>query len=347
VTAPRSAPPAPAGPAPRPQGTKARLLSRSLSGYLCGTHSGLLDRRRGERLVPEAIGRAHARLALDAGSVPLSLGPGAWRPSPGAERLAAALRDALDVPAVVDLVLYGSQARGSVTGYSDVDAILVIEDEVAGRPEALRELRPRVLRAQRHVLGYQPMQHHGFELATPSLLRAAGDALALPAEALAETATLFGRRLPAASEPVTADEARRRWQDFAPHLLALRSWPRHPWSLHGAISMFALAPALFAQAAGERGPKWRSFDVGRRRFGNAWAPYDTLREVRERWPDVGPGVLAPMLRLGANPWPAVDAWRRLPVRAPQPARALLTTQTLRDLHAVVAMMQAAVEAGRS
>ena len=88
--------------------------------------------------------------------------------------------------------MFGSQAGGRTTGFSDVDAILVISDEIAGDATEMPSLRRCVLAAQRAVIRYQPMQHHGFEIVTPTLLRDASGALALPAVALAETRSLRG-----------------------------------------------------------------------------------------------------------------------------------------------------------
>ena len=245
----------------------------------------------------------------------------------------------LDVPGVVDLILYGSQARHSTTGYSDVDAILVVTDQTAHSPAALRELRPVVMSAQRHVLRYQPMQHHGFEVVTPALLSSAASALQLPAEALAHTATLLGRSTPAAFDHPAANDARARFELLARQLGSVRTWPRHPWNLHGVLSMFELLPVLFLQSTGERVEKWRSFEIARERFPGAWQPYETLENVRERWPKRRHRMMRSMLRSAKNPWVVVDVWRRGPVVASDEIRSLLTPSTLDDLHVLIDLMR--------
>jgi hypothetical protein len=270
---------------------------------------------------------------------PLSLGGNRWQPPTGAEQLERALRSALDDPAVVDLILYGSQTRRSTTHYSDVDAILVVTDEIARRPGALRELRPRVLRAQRHVLEYQPMQHHAFEVVTPTLLHTAESVLQLPVEAVAETATLFGSCVPAAFGPTVANEVRARFDRMADQLGRVSAWPRHPWVLHSLLSMFELVPALFLQSTGQRVAKWRSFGVACERFPDAWQPYETLREVRESWPDRRYRMLQAMLRASRNPWVSVAVWRRAPVAAPSEIRSLLTPGVLGDLQSLLGLMR--------
>ena len=55
----------------------------------------------------------------------MELGEATWVPDGDAERLAGAMRQSLDRPEVVDLIVFGSQARSATTGFSDVDAILV------------------------------------------------------------------------------------------------------------------------------------------------------------------------------------------------------------------------------
>jgi hypothetical protein len=229
---------------------------------------------------------------------------------------------------VVDLVLFGSQARGGTTGFSDVDAILVIEDAAAEEPVTLRTLRQHVLAAQRAVISHQPMQHHGFEVATPKLLRSANHALGMPAEALSETRSLSGTGLDATFTPEQPDQTRARLADLVRNTVQASTWPHQAWRLHGLVSMFELLPALYLQALGKAVSKSRSFEEARLDFGDAWWPYDVLEQVRQVWPRMS----SPSLRAGVvalrNPWVAVAAWSRVPATRPKAARAILSADCL-------------------
>jgi hypothetical protein len=264
----------------------------------------------------------------------MTLGTKRWQPSPGARGLQRALHSCLARPGVVDLVVFGSQARGGTTAFSDIDAILVIEDAAAERKATLRALRPRVLAAQRAVVSFQPMQHHGFEVVTPKLLRRANDALAMPAAALTETQSLMGNSVEAAFTPDDPDESRGRLLELVRHTRVFQAWPRDPWRLHGLVSMFELLPALYLQAGGNAVPKWRSFEEARADFGDAWWPYDILRQVRDAWPCKSRPVLRGGVTLLRNPWLAVAAWNRLPKRGRAEVNPLLTDECLAALQAV-------------
>jgi hypothetical protein len=310
-----------------------RRVSQLLSGYLCGTHSGVVATARHRRHPgPHAVAAQHRALEPPTASGPKAeLGAERWAPSDG--WVADRLRASLDYSAVIELILFGSQARGSVTGFSDVDAILVISDEAAEDPGALRSLRPRVLAAQRAVLAYQPMQHHGFELATPKLLRAASEALALPAPALVETSSLYGRPVAAA---VSNGFVRQRepLESFVRRLVSVRSWPEHVWKAHVLIAMFELLPVLYLQSRGRAVPKWESFDEARKDFPNSWWPYDVLNEVRLKWPRTRRRRLEIAAALARNPWAAIAVWRRLPGQLPEQVRPLLTERSLEGLRSL-------------
>lgn len=325
---------------PRPHVT-AHETARLLSAYLCGTHSGVLartsaGRRRG--LPPRAVAAAHRALGTPDREAPLvAVARARWEPEEQAE-LERSLRGALAHPQIVDLILYGSQARGGRTGYSDVDAILVIADEAADEASALRSLRGCVLAAERAVLRYQPMQHHGFDVVTPRLLSMAGG-LDLPAAALAEARSLSGSGVVGrlADDPARAGV---RLRGMVGTLRGLTAWPAHPWQAHGVVSMFALLPTLYLQALGRSVPKWRSFAEARVQFPDEWWSYDVLAAVRARWPR----RRYPALDLAAsalrNPWAAVAVWRRLPQRLGEPVAALLTPELLAALQSVAGGMEA-------
>jgi hypothetical protein len=302
-------------------------LARSLSGYLCGTHSGVLRHRQGDRVAPRGLGQLADASHRPEASTTMEV---------GGERLegdlAERLRHVLTDPAVVDLVVFGSLARASTTGFSDVDAILVLDDQVVRDPGALKRLRRSVLRAERSILAYQPMQHHGLEVVTAGQLAQVDAATGLPAPAFACTKSLFGRRLEA-GVAATADlpRARRLLGQMARTLAGYRAWPRHPWNVHRLISMFELLPALFLQARGEAIRKHLSFAAAARHFGADWWPYERLAQVRDRWPRTRRPGLESAARVVRNPWVAVTAWTRLPIPAPPVARELLDAETLAAL----------------
>jgi hypothetical protein len=317
-----------------------RLISRSLSGFLCGTHSGL--RQRGSRrLDPDRLGAAHRELEARADSRSIRLGEKSWQPEPGARRLRNDLRAALANEHVVELVLFGSQAHGGTTGFSDVDAVLVITDDAADDPGRLRDLRPTVLAAQRAVLAHQPMQHHGFEVATPRLMTRAEEALALPQTAITGARSLNGQAVDASFSNSPRFNASEMLRGLAVQALAVGSWPRHPWDAHKVVSTFELLPTAYLQAGGTFVPKSASFDTARADLRTPWWPYDALREVRDRWPEIS----APELRVSSavlrNPWLAVAGWRRLPRRLPPSIRGLLSSELLAGLRGLTERMREA------
>jgi hypothetical protein len=315
-------------------------VARSLSAHLCGTAAA--RRGRAGLLSLANCAEAHAALPTASKELPIELGRKPWRPGAARESgLAGELRAALDREQILALALFGSQARGGTTAFSDIDAVLVIGDHVAESPAAMRSLRPRVLAAQRAVLAYQPVQHHAFEVVTPRLLRAAGDALEMPAVTLTETRSVAGG-------PVTAYFAAhdqlgdpRRLRRMVGTLAEIRSWPTHPWALHGLVSMFELVPALYLQASGQPAPKAESFAIAGEEFGGSWWPYERLNEVRQAWPEIRRPWVRRASRLLRNPWLAVAAWRRLPDTAGAAMHRLLDRNSLEALQRLAARMEGA------
>jgi len=318
-----------------------REVARLLSGYLCGTHSGLRARGRGRRRAGSAaeIAARHRNLKLQMERPPLlTLGTKEWRPESEERSLAQELRSVLARDDVVDLILYGSQAHGRLTGFSDVDAILVLEDAAVNDAAALRSLRPHVLAAQRAVLAYQPMQHHGFDVATTSLLCSTNEALALPPPALSATSSLNGTAIPAAFSAEPRETAVRRLASLAVTVQRPAKWPSHPWRAHGLVAVFELLPVVYLQACGVSVSKASSFEQARELFHAEWWPYDALAEVRSLWPRTRRRGLERACQLLRNPWGAVAVWQHLPTSIPRPVASLLSDRCLTSLQRLARRM---------
>lgn len=315
-----------------------------LAGYVTGTHSGLHGVRSPHRASARAVLEALRAFPGDEGprGEQVVLGATPWAPRDEAERaLHASLHRALGADGVIDLTLFGSIARASTTGYSDVDGILVVEDRAVTDPATLRALRARVLAAGRAVLEYQPLQHHGFHVVTPALLAHGAAALRLPAEALESTASLFARptRVTFGAAQAAPGAAFRA---LARTLLQIESWPRHAWHAHRTVAMFELAPALYLQARGHPCAKHRSYELARADFPEEWLAYDVLREVRALWPRQPRPALRRTAAALRNPWTAVAVWRRLPARVPTAIAALLDDECLQGLQRLIRSMAARV-----
>lgn len=303
------------------------VASAALGGYLCGTHS------KRPFASPEHAAALHRRLRRDeAGGEGLTLGVERWE---GCPELADRLSDDLADESIVDLVVWGSQARGDTTGFSDVDGLLVITDAAAESPGELRRLRRRVLAAQRAVVAYQPMQHHGFAVATPLLLRRLDEAIRLPRVALEETRSLRSAGIRASCAGYRGEGL---FTSLVRTLRSLALWPAHRWELHRCISMFELVPAAYLQARDIEVSKAVSFAVAREELGRRFSLYDELCEVRRLWPRVPVPALERAATAIRNPWSAVAVWRRLPAPVAAPVRELLTPRLWRDLHGLLDAM---------
>jgi hypothetical protein len=309
-----------------------------LSGYLTGTHRGRHLGRSNTQFGPAAVVRAFRNYVPNSdGGVPLSLGTERWEPLEAYEqRLCSSLRERLAVPGVVDLVLFGSLARGTTTGFSDVDAILVIDDWVAADTASLDTLRPTVLAAGRAVLAYQPLQHHGFLVTTPRLLESGSASMGLPGEALATTASLFGRTIETTwnRSPVGVDALAKALNSLA----TTASWPENAWFLHRLIATYELVPVLYLQAVGRSCPKSASFGIARTGFAEDWTPFDVLEEVRNRWPRARSRELELLALSFRNPWIASAVRRRFPIPVASEIAELLDARVIDDLRRLVALM---------
>jgi len=312
-----------------------------LAGYLNGTHSGV-----------HRLGRGRATVSLGGARVPkldhqehlagrvVELGSRRWTPRGADEaRLHQALRTALEHDDVLDLIVFGSIARGSTTAYSDVDAILVIPDQVVDDRIRLARLRRRVLAGQRAALRYQPLQHHGFLVVPESLLFDATHSLALPPEALDQPSSLFGRRLSLHFAPFDSVAA-GRLTSLCVVLANVQSWPEHVWELHRLISMFELLPSLYLQAIGRQCAKHESFAMAREEFGSGWAAYDALAHVRESWPRERRPWLQMTAAVTRNPWAASAAFRGVRCAAPDTVKDELKDATLNALRELAAQAAA-------
>lgn len=319
-----------------PASGPSRQISRSLAAYLCGTHSGVLSVRRRDRLDAEDIARSHTHLPTENASS--RIGAHQWEPAEGTANLARSMRASLERPGVVDLVLFGSQANGGLTGFSDVDALLVIDDEVAESAELLKALRPHVLAAQRAVIAYQPMQHHAFEVATPKLLAKAGESLGMPWVAFDGARSLLGVGAEASFFPDPPERTRGRLTHLLDGLERVDAWPRNPWRLHGLVAMWELVPALYVQTFDQSVPKALSFQRAREDFGDAWWPYDVLEQVRAQWVRSSHSMFVAASRALRNPWTAVAVWMRMPLTGRQPAASLLTDECLTALRGLARAM---------
>jgi hypothetical protein len=246
------------------------------------------------------------------------LGPSQLEPESDLQPLIRRLRLAMRHPDLVELIFFGSVARGSRTGFSDIDAMLVVSDRAGADPATLRALRRHVLAMERAILRFQPMQHHGLEVVTPSLLRRSGEALGMPQVAMLETRSLGGNQVESSFEGPNPGAALTSLGSLVNSTQRLEEWPDHPWHAHRMISMFELIPAVFLQATGDPTPKHESFGIAASQFRDWW-PYDRLRQVREAWPRKAAPILAAVASTTRNPWVAHSAWRQTPMpwRPPQ------------------------------
>jgi hypothetical protein len=150
------------------------------------------------------------------------------------------------VPVRADLIgvwLHGSLATDDYTGYSDVDALIVVRDAVVHEDAMFRRVRAAIRAALRAVLLFDPLQHHGFFVGVESGLQS------WPSSYLPAAALQYARCLWPLSRPVTLcerdeiGEAQAQFQTLVQRLQRAKP-PRTLYQAKALLSQFMLLPTL-------------------------------------------------------------------------------------------------------
>ncbi|MFM2207329.1 MAG: hypothetical protein RL213_1304 [Bacteroidota bacterium] len=213
----------------------------------------------------------------------------------------AALKDSLSVSEgdLVSVILHGSCGDGRTTGYSDVDALVVVRDEVFMDPVRMARLGRKLTACCRHMYRFDPLQHHGWFAVAEQDLSCFPEEV-LPLASLTEATVLAGRRsfsllLPDADAGMFRERALRHIQRVE-DLLHPRRRPGNMFQLKSLLSEFMMLPVLLLQAKEGKGcSKRESFTAAAGLFEpETWSVMDEVSAIRREWKYV-PGPLAGMV----------------------------------------------------
>ena len=210
------------------------------------------------------------------------------------------------------LVLQGSQADGTTTGFSDIDLVLL------GNPANLQQQQLKN-QLDRIVLGADPLQHHGVFFYDQKLLYRYSESI-LPldtfrkATAIAESVELKFLLLNDKYSPAcTLVSFVKTLETYLQRELAVRGM----WDWKFRVSQFLLIPALLAAVRQRFLYKGDSFRFAAHLYSkSAWRVIEELTRVREQWQvpnEIGesdPYHDAPKRHLGQldrDPWPVTES----------------------------------------
>lgn len=209
--------------------------------------------------------------------------------------------------------LHGSLGSEDTTPYSDVDALLLLRKEVLEDGHLYRQVQTAVHHALRHVLLFDPLQHHGFFVGDESHLAQ------WPADYLPLAALAYARPLWSTNSVTLHDVPAATPPHFLLHTLAqsLQSaaLPRNLYQAKGLLSQLMLLPSAYCQAMGTAVYKRDSFGLVADRFAPWWQPLHEATLMRSAW-QIPQRPLWPTLLTLTNPWWASRLYRPWERRLP-------------------------------
>jgi len=185
--------------------------------------------------------------------------------------------------------IHGSLATLEEIKYSDMDVLIILNDEVIQSPKRLKSLAIALKRAQKMVFEYDPLQHHGWFILTSGMLKTYPMDY-FPSKLFAHTRTLLTER--GCNFDISFDRAsvdfERPFTQLAKHLLRSLSTPErvnNMFYLKSLLSEFMLLPAFYVQARDRTGVyKKDSFDLAKADFSiSNWMIMDQVSQIRQDW----------------------------------------------------------------
>lgn len=206
---------------------------------------------------------------------------------------------------VQHVIIHGSLASRDFTHFSDVDILLVLADEVLYDERRFAVARHALMRLNREILKFDPLQHHGLHVIPTVLLKK------FPTDYL--PVSIFERAIAGSAKddeefclvPIHANRDSRS-ASLSRMSLNLSRATEPPTTAYDAklfLSSFMLLPALALQAEGHTISKRDSFKELAIRFASeGWEPMTWATRVRDEWPRFELSRIERTALRICNPW---------------------------------------------
>lgn len=202
------------------------------------------------------------------------------------------------------LIIHGSLATKDFSNYSDFDALLVVADETFMDEQLFKQARQSILQMTKHILDFDPFQHHGFHLIPESLVDKYPQ-FYLPISVF-DGAKVVGEPeiLTLIFKPCeTGEFVQYALRRLVSHLSQTKRKPKNIYNAKLFLSSFMLIPALSLQAEERTISKRRSFDEFKKRFTLAeWEPMAWATRIRSEWPRFELSRVERTALAACNPW---------------------------------------------
>ncbi len=191
-------------------------------------------------------------------------------------------------PYLIGAYIHGSLSTMDYTGYSDLDTLFIIKQEVLEAPDKIKELERLFIKSMKYLYEFDPLQHHGHFFLTESDLKYYDQAI-LPLSAIRLSTSILGR-----GNSLTfyvRDSKQESEIRFIDSIKTVRHYITKdtnrlstPYYLKGFLSHFMILPVLFLQLRGEYVSKKDSFEILNERVPpGVWRCMEQVSEIRWNW----------------------------------------------------------------
>ena len=225
--------------------------------------------------------------------------------------------------------VHGSLGTGEEVAYSDFDALLILRDDIFQSKEHLAQTCHTVLRTQKLLSDYDPLQHHGFFVISESDLRHYPDSV-FP-QVLFEHAKSLMR----AGDKVELQVPDAHCDQLRPllgMLDAIERKAKHPGSMTNLfevklfLSQLMLVPCLFLQAKGTPVFKRESFAIVRGLDESTWRAVEFASALRKDWPSIDNRFWSRFFRVIPHPFLTTIYQKKIGAVVPPAIRSRLTDE---------------------
>ncbi len=212
--------------------------------------------------------------------------------------------------------IHGSIATSDYTGFSDVDATIIVKNEVMLNEQLLKELKKYIKGALKIVLKFDNLQHHGFFIIPESFLKHYPEEY-LPIEIFKYAKTVNGSFVLKIKKYRNSTYAKEKFSKISKAFSdAQFKLPRNLYEVKHRLSAFMLLPTLYLQTRGEYVYKKDSFGLMQKEFTEKWGIMEEVSQIRQEWTRPKSELFNICLHM-SNPWMASAIYRKCDWKIPE------------------------------